>query len=137
MITLYYTMIYPYLTYCHLVWGTTSASHVARISLLQKRAIRVICKSPRLSHTLPLFTETKIIPVNNLYKYLLSLFTYKLLSVTFPNSFCNQVGIDIGGLNPTRNVNFRLPLCRTSGRQITIFYQVPKYCNSFLFRFDL
>lgn len=137
MKTLYYTMVYPYLTYCNLVWGTTSASHITRVSRLQKRALRIICKAPRLSHTLPLFTETKIIPVNNLYKYLLSLFTFKLFTATFPNSFCNQVGIDNVGLSPARNINFRLPLCRTFLRQKTIFYQIPKFCNSFLFRLDL
>ena len=134
---LYYSMIYPYLIYCHLVWGSTSASHITRISRLQKRAIRIICKVPRLSHTLPLFTETKIIPVNNLYQYLLSLLTYKLFTVTFPSAFCNQTGIDRVGLSPARNTNFRLPLCRTTLRQKTIFYKIPKFCNSFLFRLNL
>ena len=138
--TLYFTMMYPYLTYCHLLWGCTSVTNLTRIHRLQKKAVRIICKQPRLAHTLPLFSETKIIDVNNLYKYLLALFTFKLSHHLLPHSFHSQISIDIFGFNqnqPTRNLNCRLPLCRTTIRQYTIFYQVPKLCNDLLFRLGL
>ena len=33
---LYYTLIYPYLNYCNIVWSSTYISHLNRIFLLQK-----------------------------------------------------------------------------------------------------
>ena len=39
LLMLYYTMIYPYLTYCAIVWGSANSSVLNRIVILQKRAI--------------------------------------------------------------------------------------------------
>lgn len=140
MLTLYYTMIYPHLTYCHLVWGVVSMIHIMRITRLQKRVVRIICKQTRLAHTLPLFEETKIICVNDLYSYFLSLFVYKLSHCLFPQSFQSQIDVNLPvptADNTPRRLNVRLPLCRTTLRQKTIHYQVPKFCNDFLFRMEI
>ena len=38
MLSLYYYFIYPYLTYCNLVWGTSCKSHLERLKILQKKS---------------------------------------------------------------------------------------------------
>ena len=43
--TLYNTLIYPYLSYCHLIWGKAANTHLERILLAQKRVVRIICTS--------------------------------------------------------------------------------------------
>ena len=40
--TIYHSLIYPNLTYCHVVWGTAGPSKVKQVTNAQKRAIRTI-----------------------------------------------------------------------------------------------
>ena len=40
LLTLYYALVYPYLTYCNLIWAPTYVTNLQRIYLLQKRAVR-------------------------------------------------------------------------------------------------
>ena len=46
LLTLYYALFYPYLTYCNLIWASTNVTNLQRIYLQQKRAER---RSLRLS----------------------------------------------------------------------------------------
>ena len=57
--TLYYSLVYPYLVYYISVWGSTYASNLNRIFLLQKIVIRIIYKSAFDAHTDPLFEQFK------------------------------------------------------------------------------
>ena len=45
LLTLYYALVYPYLTYCNLIWASTYVTNLQRIYLLQKRAVRAISKA--------------------------------------------------------------------------------------------
>ena len=51
-ISLYYTLVYPYLTYCNTVWSSTYKTNLSRIFLLQKRIVRIltILKFVRILH---------------------------------------------------------------------------------------
>jgi len=42
MLILYYTLIYPYLSYCNIVWGSANASSIYKVVCLQKIAVRLI-----------------------------------------------------------------------------------------------
>ena len=42
LLTLYYALVYPYLTYCNLIWASAYVTNLERIYLLQKRAVRAI-----------------------------------------------------------------------------------------------
>ena len=63
---LYYSLIYPYLSYANALWGNTYATHLNVLFLLQKRAIRVISLSKRLDHTQPLFKKFNILTLSNI-----------------------------------------------------------------------
>ena len=58
-LSLYYTSIYPYLTYCNTAWSSTYVSNLSRIFLLQKRIVRVLTNSNYRAHTAPLFSKLK------------------------------------------------------------------------------
>ena len=45
LLTLYYALVYPYLTYCNLIWTSTYVTNLQRIYLLQKKAVRAISKA--------------------------------------------------------------------------------------------
>ena len=62
LVMLYYSLVYPYMQYCILVWGSTYPSNLTRIVLLQKRLIRIIYKASYDAHTQPFFKELGILP---------------------------------------------------------------------------
>ena len=41
LLSLYYTLIYPYLTYCNQVWGSTYEYNIDTLTKLQKKAVKV------------------------------------------------------------------------------------------------
>ena len=45
-LSLYYALIYPYISYCNLVWLSTYVTSLNHIWLLQRQAVRVITNSP-------------------------------------------------------------------------------------------
>ena len=64
-LSLYYSLVYPYLTYCNIVWSSNYKTNRKRIYLLQKRVVRALTNSDFHAHTAPLFTQLKIL---NIYK---------------------------------------------------------------------
>ena len=46
LLMLYYSLIYPYLSYCCIIWGNACVSTLNRVVILQKRAIRLVTNSP-------------------------------------------------------------------------------------------
>ena len=68
LLTLYYTLFYPYLQYCNAVWGMANKTTTKSLILLQKRVIRLISKSNWNDHTSPLFNSLKVLKVHDIYK---------------------------------------------------------------------
>ena len=62
-ISLYYTLIYPYLTYCTTVWSSTYVTNLNRIFLLQKRAVRAMTNSNHCAPSAPLFAQLNILVI--------------------------------------------------------------------------
>ena len=77
LISLYYSLIYPYLIYCNLIWGSTFETHLRSLIILQKRANRVINKVHYLEHTSPLFFSNKILKLLDIVKYRQAVYMYK------------------------------------------------------------
>ena len=61
LLSLYCPMIYPYLTYCIQVWGSTYRSHLSKLVILQKKIDRIILGVPPRTHTESLFSELNIV----------------------------------------------------------------------------
>ena len=57
LVTLYYSFIYPYMCYCNLIWGSTYESNLKKLTILQKRIIRIISGTRPKEHTDPLFEK--------------------------------------------------------------------------------
>ena len=49
---LYYSLIYPYLDYGISLWGSTHTNYINRITILQKKAIRIILNAQYNDHTI-------------------------------------------------------------------------------------
>ncbi len=59
--TLYYSLVYPHLTYGVEVWGNAIKTLTDRVEKIQKRAVRCVARAHYLEHTLPLFDKLHIL----------------------------------------------------------------------------
>ena len=123
---LYYSIIYPHLTYCILIWGNSADYLLKKIFVIQKKFIRFILNSGSYDHTDPLFKKLDILRLHDLYIYYVGIFIFKiknkLLSlgehyVSFNNKACY----------PLRNKgNVQQFYCRTEVRKkFIMFSSVP------------
>ena len=133
LLTLYYCLIYPHLTYCIVIWGTASLWGLNKLIILQKRTIRVINKENYLSHTNQLFKKLNLLKLPEIYLYFVYLFLFKFSNRMLPIS-CNDLLILNTDSNPKHNlrsvIEYIIPKYRTSMRAKCLKVCGPKHWNS-------
>ena len=124
--------MHPYLQYCLIVWGSTYATNLKRIVLLQKRIIRIINKETFNAHTDPLFAEVKILKFEKIYLYQLEKFMYLYQNNLLPKSFENLFlrTSQVHNYNTRHSDLYHIPFCRTNIRKFSVSYQAPKFFNT-------
>ena len=134
LVMLYYALIYPYLSYCHLIWGKSPNVHLRKLVVLQKRVIRIITMSPFLAHTNTLFRDLEILRVDDLYIYLCSIFIYRCLRSLYPRDFTHDPCFNpfFSRSTTTRHSLYHIPYFRTTLGQRSICYQSVKLFNEVL-----
>ena len=65
---LYYSFIYPYISYGALIWGSNYKTKILPLHILQKRALRVITFSDSRTPSRPLFQNLEILNVFEIVK---------------------------------------------------------------------
>ena len=75
--SLYFTFVYPYLTYCIHVWGKTFSSYLDPLIKTHKRIVRIITHSPYRAHTQPLFKQIGIPNLKGICDFMIATFMYK------------------------------------------------------------
>lgn len=70
---LYNALFATHITYCTLIWGTTSCRNIQKICTLQKRVLRYIANVVHDAHTKDLFSKYGILPFQLLYDFTLLL----------------------------------------------------------------
>ena len=88
---IYFSLIYPYFTYCNLVWGSAFSTHLDILVKLQKKAVRSISKVGYLDHTGPLFHNLKILQVHEIYNYNCCKFIYQCYNNKSYNNFKDKL----------------------------------------------
>lgn len=83
---LYYSLIYPYLIYCVIVWGCAAKTNMLKLTSLQKRAIRIIAKANYLDHTSAIYKKYQILKLNDLHLFYCCAFLYKLKHNSLPST---------------------------------------------------
>ena len=77
MLALYYSLVYPYIIYCILIWGNTYQTHLNKIILLQKRIIRIVNNASYLAHTSILFHQMRVLKFSDVFKFFLGKYAYE------------------------------------------------------------
>ena len=67
LLTLYKSLIYPYLSCGICAWGQASKSLLNKLLILQKRALKFIIFSDKRNSAIPLFVKCKVLPLNLMY----------------------------------------------------------------------
>ena len=80
-------MVQPHLTYGVTLWGPTYQCHLKQLFILQKKAIRCINKAHYNTHTEPLFIRSKILKLDDIYKFELYKFMFDCIKANFQSQY--------------------------------------------------
>ena len=121
--TLYYSLVYPYLFYCNLVWASTYKTNLVRLVVLQKRVMRIIAKSHFDAHTDPIFKNlgiSKFPDIRLLHLGLLMLYWHQ--KQTLPSKFASKFALNrqIHSYHTRNSHTFRFPFCRTNIKKFSV-----------------
>ena len=86
---LYQSLIRPYLNFGICVWGQANDTNFKKILILQKRALRIIYLAKYRDHAIPLFLESKILPIKCLYFEHLASVMYDVSNKLVPDKVLN------------------------------------------------
>ena len=130
--TLYYCLVYPYLHYCIIVWGSAYKTNLRRLVSLQKRVIRIISKSNFDSHSDPIFKELELLKLSDIKQLELGKLMFSLNHSLLPSKFNNYFSLNKQVHSyATKHANdFLLPSCRTNLRKFSVSFQGPTYYNT-------
>ena len=132
LLSVYSTLITPYLNYGILAWGNASINLINILFRIQKRAIRNVNNVEYLAHTNNLFHINKILKISDLFFFNVGIFMYKLSTNSLPEIFLQMFRRNRSlHTYPTRQSNaYHLPRTRTIFAQKTIMYIGPSYWNA-------
>ena len=103
LISLYYAIFHAHLLYCPIITSSTSTKNIKKISILQKKAIRIISHEKNFAHTRPLFSKLKILPYDLIIKQSKLQFMHSIRFKYAPESFN-----DVWTLNANREHEYQL-----------------------------
>ena len=84
--TMYNSLIVPHFNYCILLWGF----NIKRLSILQKKAIRIITCSKYNSHTEPILKSLYILKIDDIFTRQCLSFYHKVINNSVP-MFCKTL----------------------------------------------
>ena len=130
--TLYYTLIYPYLSYCNIVWACAYKSNLTKLHTLQKRAVRFIAQIPYGAHTKSKFLIHKILKVDQIREVQIGIFMYRYLHNQLPSTFQDffQLNINIHSYSSRNLSSLHIPFARTNTRLSSIQCTGPRCWNN-------
>jgi hypothetical protein len=139
LLTLYYSFIYPYISYCIEVWGTAAKTYTDSILKLQKLCCRIITGSKRLTPSEPLFKCLKMLKLCDIYEYSAMLFMFKYHHGLLPN-IMNDIFKKMDSTNTivTRQKHsLILPCYKSQSAYNSIRFQGSKIWNKYHKAFNL
>ena len=130
---LYFNLIYSYISYGTLVWGSNYKSKLRHIHLLQKRALRIMTFSHIKTPSRPLFQKLEILNIFEIVKLQLGEIAFKYSKDQLPSTF-SKLFIDMNEVHQysTRsksNKNLYIPRKKLNYGQHGVQYAASKNWN--------
>ena len=132
---LYYSFVYPYFTYCNQIWGNAYATHLKKLTILQKKVIRIICHVKPRTHCDPLFKQLGLLKVKDINTYLIGRFVFKWYQGDIPAIF-KDVFVSVSSVHDynTRGHSqcLHVPFVKTNLGKQNIFFKGAIVWNSII-----
>ena len=87
---LYFAMVHPFLQYGCVLWGGAAKKVLNTLRVLQKKAIRAVCKARYNTPTNRLFKKLHILKLDDIYSLEVSKFMYKVSNKLAPLPIVNH-----------------------------------------------
>ena len=125
LVTLYYSFIFPYLSYCGSVWGNTKRSFTKKLKFAQNRAIKAVFRLPRLYPTRDLYSDFGIAPLDQIIQKLNLSLAYSAFHNNLPPQLLTYYNINNSEAHCLRSSNraFKIPKCVSSAAQQSPIYK--------------
>ena len=78
-------LVFPYFSYCNIVWGSNFQTYIQNLFTLQKRAISLICNLPQYSSSKANFREPNLLTLENINNIKFSCSCFVTTIIYFPN----------------------------------------------------
>ena len=134
--------MFPYLDYGITMWGSANKKYMNKITIKQKKALRIINNSTYNHHSEPLFKKSRILRIPDIHTFKMCKFMFDLRSGILPKPLCSMI-VPNNAIHShlTRNRNDAHVTSRRSARTSVAFkhkgpllwYQLPtaiRYRNS-------
>jgi hypothetical protein len=116
LLQIYYSFIYPYITYCNLAWGNAPNTTLWPVYRLQKLAIRLVANIKQRNSSLSYCKLKAILRLPEIYQQSTAIFMFKYANDLLPDIFSNFF-VQNNAMHhyPTRAGNqLRTPLTKTT-----------------------
>ena len=116
LISIYYTLCYPHLTYCIPIWASTWPSFLNKLAVAQRKVIRCIFFLGKFESVGDYFTTKKLLKLESIHKYFSLLLIYKMLNFRtndifgFVDNFVHTISSNVDLISP----QFRTALFKNS-----------------------
>ena len=128
---LYYSLVYPYLSYCNIIWGGVSANLLHKLEVLQNRAVRIVTGSPYRASSSPLYKQLNLLKFIDIHKLQITQFMYKIRHTLLPEPCLQYCQINMQHTYNIRHFRyFASQPFRTNIRGQCISVLGPKVWNS-------
>ncbi len=117
---LYNSLILPYLEYCIEAWGNTYKTTLQSLSILQKRAMRIIHNVRYGAHTNDLFFKSKTLKFFDLVEYKSAQVLYKARNYLLPKNIQKMFHDREGGYNLREQLNLKVRSVHTTKKSFCI-----------------
>ena len=91
LISLYYSFIYPYLTYCNHIWGSTYKTSLMRLNTLQNKAAKIIAHARWRASCDPIYEHLNIMKLAHIKTYLIGRFMFRISIGKVPESLTSLI----------------------------------------------
>ena len=133
LVQLCYAIVYPFLTYGCMVWGSTYYSNIKPLENVQKRTIRIITFAKFDARSTPLFEKLKMIKLHDIILLYTACFMYQCSNCNLQSAFDSFfTAINTRHNYSTRFASrstFAFPKIRTNYGKFNIRYFGPKIWN--------
>ena len=131
---LYYSFLYPHLSYCIEVWGNTYNCYLETLYKVQKKAVRIILNASKYENSHSLFKKINILKLSDIYQYFISIFMFKYVNDKLPLIFKDMFVLNscYHDYNARQCNLFSVPKCKLQARFRSVKYNGVKVWNNIM-----